>query len=103
MASKAVRQSGGYSPPFEDFDEFLESRGIREKVEAAVEKRVIAFQLERRRKECNLSKAELARMVGTSRTQVDRILNPTSQNISMVTLNRVAAALGKRIHFELVD
>ena len=42
-------------------------------------------------------------MVGTSRTQVDRILNPTSQNISMVTLNRVAAALGKRIHFELVD
>ncbi len=86
-----------------NLDDFLESRGIKERVDAAVEKRVIALQLDRRRKECNISKAELARMVGTSRTQVDRILDPSSQNISLITLNRVAQALGKKVHFSLVD
>jgi DNA-binding phage protein len=90
-------------PRFEDFDEFLRHEGIESQVKAAVEKRVIAFQLDRRRKECAISKAELARMVGTSRTQIDRILDPTSRNISLVTLNRVAKALGKKVHFELVD
>ncbi len=99
MTSNAHR----YSPPFEDFDDFLESRGVKEAVKAAVEKRVVALQLDRCRKQNGISKAELARMVGTSRTQIDRILNPQSQNISLVTLNRVAAALGKKVHYELVN
>lgn len=103
MASNPKRTSDRYEPPFEDFDQFLESRGIKEKIKARVEKRSIALQLERRRKECNISKAELARMVGTSRTQIDRILDPKSQNISLVTLHRVARALGKKVHYELVD
>jgi hypothetical protein len=103
MASRAGRKEARYTPPFQDFDEFLESRGIKERTNAAVEKRVIALQLDRRRKECNMSKAELARAVGTSRTQIDRILDPTSDNISLVALHRVARALGKKIHFELVD
>ena len=88
---------------FADFDDFLDSRGIKEKVKAALEKRVLALQLDRCRKQSGLSKAELARRVGTSRTQIDRILDPQSQNISLVTLERVAVALGKKVHYELVD
>ena len=101
--STARRKAENYEPPFKDFGEFLESRGIKAKIEARVEKRVIALQLERQRKQVGISKAELARMIGTSRTQIDRILDPTSQNISLLTLNRVAAALGKKVHYELVD
>ena len=103
MATQAKRDRPPRPSEFATFDEYLDARGIRKEVEAAVEKRVIALQLDRRRKECDISKAELARMIGTSRTQIDRILDPTSPNISMVTLNRAARALGKKIQYELVD
>ena len=86
-----------------DFDAFLAERGIFGKVKAAVNKRVIAYQLDERRVACGMSKIALAQAVGTSRTQIDRILDPNSQNITLETLNRVAEALGKRVHFELVD
>jgi antitoxin HicB len=99
MATKADT----FIPPFTDFDDFLESRGIKSKVKAAVEKRIVAYLLEERRVALKLSKAELARTVGTSRTQIDRVLDPKSQNITLETLNRVAFAMGKRIHLELVD
>ena len=103
MASSARRKPEPEFTEFKDFDEFLESRGIKEKIKAAVEKRVLALQLDRCRKQNGLSKAELARRVGTSRTQIDRILNPQSLNISLVTLERVAVVLGKKVHYELVD
>lgn len=103
MPGNARRKAAEYQPPFQDFDEFLESRGVKDKIRARVEKRIIAVQLEQRRKECGISKAELARKIGTSRTQIDRILDPTSQNISLLTLNRVAAALGKKVRYELID
>ena len=102
MASKAKPIEPCHGE-FEDFDDYLSANGIKEQVKAAVEKRVIALQLDRQRKQCGLSKAELARMIGTSRTQIDRILDPTSQNVSLVTLNRAAQAMGKKIHYELVD
>jgi DNA-binding phage protein len=99
MATKADT----YIPSYTDFDHFLESRGLKSKVKAAVEKRIVAYLLEERRVALKLSKAELARTVGTSRTQIDRVLDPKSQNITLETLNRVAFAMGKRIHLELVD
>ena len=80
-----------------------ESPGRKSKVKAAVDKRIVACLLDERRTALKLSKAELARTVGTSRTQIDRILDPKSQNITLETLNRVAMAMGKRIRLELVD
>jgi DNA-binding phage protein len=102
MASNAKRHRDPHEPPF-DFDEYLKSLGLFEEIKTRVAKRSVAVQLERCRKERGISKAELARMVGTSRTQIDRVLDPTSQNISLATMNRVAAALGKKVYFELVD
>lgn len=86
-----------------DFDQYLKDKGVEKEIKARVEKRIIAIQLEERRKQCQLSKAELARRVGTSRAQLDRILDPKSQNVTLDTLRRVAAEMGKRIHVELVD
>ena len=103
MATKAKQSRPPAPSQFESFDAYLDARGMREQVEIAVEKRVIALQLDRRRKECNISKAGLAKLVGTSRTQIDRILDPASSNISVATLNRAARALGKKVHYELVD
>jgi DNA-binding phage protein len=103
MASSLQTQKRRPKPRFRDFDDFLDQRGIKSEVKAAVNKRIVAYLLEERRKECNLSKAELARMVGTSRTQIDRVLDPRSQNVTLDTLNRVARAMGKRIQLELVD
>lgn len=103
MATQAKRNRPPAPSEFPTFEEYLDTRGIRKEVDAAVEKRVIALQLDRRRKECGISKAELARIIGTSRTQIDRILDPASKNISLVTLNRAARALGKKIHYELVN
>ncbi len=103
MGVASRKDAGGEPSRFADFKDYLRHKGIAEEVEAAVEKRVVALQLDRYRKERGISKAELARMIGTSRTQIDRILDPTSKNISLVTLNRAARALGKKVVYDLVD
>lgn len=90
------------TPAFADFDDFLRAEGIEDEIKVAVEKRMIALQLENERVAQRISKAELARRVGTSRVQIDRILDPTSQNVTIETVRRVAAAMGKRLHLALV-
>ena len=103
MASPKRESSKRPAARFADFDEYLRQKGIEAEVKAAVEKRVIALELETYRNKIKLSKAELARKVGTSRTQIDRVLDPRSQNVTLDTLHRVAKAMGKRIHVELID
>ena len=103
VATKSRKGSRPLPSQFASFDDYLKARGIGSEVDAEVERRVIALQLERRRHECGVSKSELARMIGTSRTQVDRILDPASKNISLVTLNRAARALGKKVVYDLID
>lgn len=88
---------------FADFDDYLRDRGLEAQVKGAVEKRVIALQLDERRQQIGMSKAELARRVGTSRTQIERILDPHSQNVTLETLRRVAAEMGKRVQLSLAD
>jgi DNA-binding phage protein len=96
-------RKGAPGTRYHDFADFLRDEGIEGEIRARVEKRVIAMQLEARRKECKLSKAELARRIGTSRTQIDRVLDPRSQNVTLETLHRVAAEMGKRLHLQLID
>lgn len=103
MAAKKTLKNGASANQFADFDDFLRDRGIEKQIKGAVEKRIIAMQLEERRIEAGVSKAELARRVGTSRPQIDRILDPRSQNVTIETLGRVAAVLGKRLHLALID
>jgi DNA-binding Xre family transcriptional regulator len=84
-----------------NFDDFLEEEGILAKTEAVAVKRVIAFQVEQMMKEQNLSKTEMSRRMNTSRAALDRLLDPTNQAVTLLTLDRAARALGRRLQISL--
>lgn len=85
-----------------DFDEFLEEEGILAEVEIAAAKRIIAFQLQQAMEQQKLSKSSLANRMHTSRTSVDRLLDPENLAVTLQTLGKAAQAFGKRLHIELV-
>lgn len=78
-----------------DFDEFLRSEGIFEEVEARAITNVVARLIEQGMAESRVTKSELARRMGTSRAQLDRLLDPERSSATLSTVARVAAALGK--------
>lgn len=84
-----------------NFDDFLEEEGLRAETEAAAIKRVIAFQIEQEMKQANLSKTEMAEKMRTSRTALDRLLDPSNVSVTLQTLERAALALGKSLKIEL--
>lgn len=83
-------------------DDFMREEGFLEEAQTRAIKEVIAWQLDQAMKERHLSKRRLAQMMNTSRTQVDRVLDPNDGNISLETLQRAAAVLGRRVHVELI-
>lgn len=83
------------------YDDFLVEEGIYDEVTAEAVKRVIAWQLEQRRRERGMSKAALAAEMHTSRTQVDRLLDPTNTKVQLDSLQRAARVLGRRLVVEL--
>lgn len=85
------------------FDSFLEEEGIREEVEATAAKRVIAWQLEQAMQAQNKTKSALAREMHTSRTQIERLLDPTNTAVSVQIISRAAGALGKKFSMILTD
>ncbi len=84
-----------------DFDDFLEEEGLLEDVTAAAVKRYIAFQLTEKMAEENLSKAEMARRMETSRSALDRLLDPDNASVTLQTLQSAALAVGGRLKIEL--
>ncbi|RST85213.1 Fis family transcriptional regulator [Aquibium carbonis] len=93
----------GKSTVGETLEDVLEGLGEREEVYGEALKRVIAWQIETARKGAGLSKSEIANRLGTSRSQVDRILDPTNVAVSLASLERAARAVGKRLRIEIVD
>lgn len=85
------------------FDSFLEEEGIREEVEAVAVKRVIAWQFEQAMQQQQKTKAEMARALRTSRSQLSRLLNPTNVSVSLESLTRAAQVLGKTVDIRLRD
>ena len=85
------------------FDSFLEEEGIREEVEAVAVKRVIAWEFERAMQQQQKTKLEMARELRTSRSQLDRLLDPTNTAVSLQTVARAAQVLGKSLHVQLRD
>ena len=85
------------------FESFLEEEGILEEVDAVAIKRVIAWQLSQAMKTAKLSKKQLAERIGTSRSQLDRLLDPENSSVHLQTVARAARAVGKRLRIEMVD
>jgi DNA-binding Xre family transcriptional regulator len=84
------------------FDDFLREEGIYEEVTARAIKRVIARQLGVLMREQKLTKSELAKRMDTSRAQLDRLLDPENESVTLGTLTRAAHAVGRNLRMELV-
>ena len=82
-------------------DDFLKQEGIFEEAQAQAVKEVVAWQLAEAMKEKNISKNRMATMMKTSRSQVDRLLNG-KDDITLRSLQRAAAMVGRRVSIELV-
>jgi|SRR5918993_3596110 antitoxin HicB len=83
-------------------DQLLDEDGALEEVSAIAIKRVIAWQIEEAMKAAGVSKAELAKRMHTSRSQLDRVLDHRSPSLTIETLSRVVSALGYRFQCGLV-
>ena len=83
-------------------EDFLKEEGIFEESQAQAIKEVVAWQLEEAMKKQKISKNRMASMLKTSRTQVDRLLNPKN-DITLSSLQRAAAMVGRRVSIELVQ
>ena len=94
---KTVDHSGS------SFDSFLEQEGIREEVEVVAIKRVLAWQLEQAMQKQQKTKQALARQLHTSRSQLDRLLDPRNVSVTLDTITRAARALGKRVIIRVAD
>jgi DNA-binding Xre family transcriptional regulator len=84
-------------------DDVPEKAGILEEGTARAAKKALAGQLARAMKERNVTKASLARRMQTSRAQLDRLLDPENQSVTLKTLARAAEILGMRVQIELLD
>jgi transcriptional regulator with XRE-family HTH domain len=83
------------------FDDFLEEEGLRADAEAVAIKRVIAYQIEKEMIRANLSKSAMAERMRTSRSALDRLLDPANVSVTLQTLERAALALGKNLKIKL--
>ena len=86
----------------ESFDSFLREEGINESVRTTAIKRVLAMQLEEAMKQHKLARIEMARRMRTSRVQLDRLLDPDNDSVTLATLRRAAAIVGREVRLELV-
>jgi len=83
------------------FDEFLEEENLLEEATATAVKRYVAFELSRKMSEQNISKTDMARLMETSRSALDRLLDPENSSVTLQTLQNAARALGGRLKVEL--
>jgi predicted XRE-type DNA-binding protein len=82
-------------------DDFLRDEGIFEDAQSQAVREVVAWQLAEAMRQKNISKSKMAKLLKTSRTQVDRILDP-SNDITLGSLQRAAAMVGRRLTIALV-
>ena len=84
------------------FDDFLKADGSYEDVTARAIKRVIARQINSLLHDEGLTKSEFAKRMHTSRAQIDRLLDPDNESVTLGTLSRAAQAVGRKLRLELV-
>ncbi|WP_439817172.1 helix-turn-helix domain-containing protein [Zavarzinia sp. CC-PAN008] len=83
-------------------DAFLAEDGTLEAFQAVAIKEVLAWQIEQAMKAQKITRTALAERMGTSRSQVSRLLDPKDGNVTLATLQRAAAIVGRKVRVELV-
>jgi antitoxin HicB len=84
------------------FEDWLKDEGIYEETTNASIKKVVAWQIEQAMQQQNLTRTEMARRMATSRVQLNRLLDPESDSVTLGTLSRAAAVLGRKVVLGLV-
>lgn len=84
------------------FESWLDEEGLRKEVTAAAVKAVIALQLAREMKKKNITKQRMAKLMKTSRAQVDRLLDPKNGSATIESLQRAASIVGRELRMQLV-
>lgn len=82
-------------------DDMLSADGTLEAFQAVAIKEVIAWQIEQTMKAEKISRAGLAKRMGTSRSQIGRLLDPADGNVTIATLQRAAEMVGRKLRIEL--
>jgi antitoxin HicB len=86
-----------------NFDSFLQEEGVLEEAQATAVKRVIAFQIKKIMAQKKITKAEMTRRMHIkNRAQIDRLMDPTNNSVTLLTLEKAANALGKHLKLQLV-
>ncbi len=84
------------------FDDFLQEEGMLAEAEAIAVKRVIAFQIEETMSKEHITKTEMAKRMNTSRSAINRLLDPLNTSITLATIESAVAAMGKRLQIKVV-
>lgn len=84
-------------------DDLLDEDGTLAEAHAIAIKRTLAWQVSQTMAKENLSKSEMARRMHTSRAALNRLLDPDNPSVTLLTMDKAAAAVGKRLRVELVD
>lgn len=84
------------------FDDFLKEEGLFDEAEAVAIKRVLAYQVQKQLEKKHITKLQMAKRMQTSRSSLDRLLDPTNTSITLRTLVKIAHVLGRKIEFSLV-
>jgi antitoxin HicB len=84
-----------------NFDNFLREDGIYEEVTARAHKRLLTVQLSEAMEQASITKKQLAASLQTSRSQLDRLLDPDNTSVTLDSLERLAVAVGRQLRIEL--
>ncbi len=85
------------------FDDFLKDENLYVEAQATAIKRVIAYQIKKAMDAKQISKKAMSERMGTkSRAHLDRLLDPKNSSVTLLTLEKAAKALGKRLEVHLI-
>ncbi len=98
VVRKAAPKKGGVGSRFDDF---LKEEGIYDETQALATKRVLVWQLEQEMKKQSITKQKMAARMHTSRSQLERLLDPDNSQVQLDTLDRAARAVGRTLKVQL--
>ena len=82
-------------------ESLLREDGTYEDAKNHAIKSVVATKLAKAMAAQNISKAQMAEQMKTSRSQLDRLLDPENDGVTLGTLSRAAKAVGRTLRVEL--
>ena len=85
------------------FDEFLRTEGLYEEVTTLAWKRVLSWEVSEAMRKGRISRSVMAKRMGTSRSQLERLLDPENPRVLLETVQKAASAAGKRLTIGLTD